>query len=315
MAKKTKKIKIETLAERKDIFQQPADKMLAAIIREQESRFRAAWSHYQTTTDDSEALHVLRVDLRRLRVWVKLTRREVSTKKPARKQLRMLAKASNPLRDHQVILGWLALAQKQLMEMPALNQLIAYGQQAYQQSADLCFAEKQWHEPQGKAKQGDALGQWLDNTVKQRIALIEQLLRAEMAEAHLARIEIKYLRYLLEPFTDTANHAKALVQWCKEIQGILGDFHDLQVFRSHLPEFARWVTDHELEAVALLPGKQARAITKVFANAREPIIALSGWQQQECQRQWQQWLSLRDDYLNTLDQLRQAWQPCSAGMI
>lgn len=308
MAKKTKKIKIESLAGRKDIFQQPADKMLAAIIREQEGRFRAAWSHYQTSTDDSEALHDLRVDLRRLRVWVKLTRGEVSTKKPARKQLSMLAKASNPLRDHQVIFDWLALAKQQLGDTPALNQLIGYGQQAYRQSTDLCFSEKQWLEPRGKAKQGDVLGQWLDNMFKQRIALIEQLLRAEMAEAHLARIEVKYLRYLLEPFTGTVDHAKALVQWCKEIQGILGDFHDVQVFRSHLPEFARWVTDYELEAVALLPGKQARAITKVFANAREPIIALSGWQQQECQRQWQNWLSLRENYLSTLNQLRQAWQ-------
>jgi len=307
MSKKSKQIKIEKIAECKDIFQQPAGKMLAAVIREKETIFRAAWAHYQTTTDDPEALHNLRVDLRRLRVWIKLTRNEVKTNKPARKQLRMLAKASNPLRDHEVILGWLSLAQKQLGEMPALDKLIEYGQQAYQQSTELRFSEKQRLAPQSKQKQGDDLGQWLDKTVTQRIELIDQLLREGMAETHIARIEIKYLRYLLEPFTGTVNHAKALVEWCKEIQGVLGDFHDVQVFRSHLPEFARWIIDHELEAVTLLPGKQTKAITKVFANAREPVIALSGWQEQELQRQWQNWLGLRHTYLNRLEDFRKAF--------
>ena len=148
------------------------------------------------------------------------------------------------------------------------------------------------------------LEQWLEKTVQQRIELIDQLLHAGMGEAHLARIEIKYLRYLLEPFSSSVKNSKELVSWCKEVQEILGDFHDLQVFRSHLPDFARWVIDHELVEVALSSGKQSRAITKVFANARESIIALSGWQDQELSRQWFNWLDRRDNYLLLLQTLR-----------
>lgn len=305
MSKTRKKIQIETITDGNNILLKPAGRVLVEIIREKEMAFRAAWTHFQLADDDPEALHDMRVDLRRLRVWIKLTRDEVKTNKPTSKHLKALAKASNPVRDHEVMLSWLALAQKQIGEMPALDKLIEYGKQAYQQPTELEFSAKQGLEPQVKQKMGIGLGQWLDRTVEQRIGHIDQLLHSGMEEAHIARIEIKYLRYLLEPFTSLVKNSKELVGWCKEVQELLGDFHDMQVFRSHLPEFARWVTDHELAQVALLPGKQSKAITKVFANAREPLIALSGWQEQELQRQWHNWLGVRENYLHLLQNLRQ----------
>lgn len=304
MGKKSKKIQFHTIADVKNALSKPAGRMLLEVILEKEMTFHAAWTHFQTAENDPEALHDMRVELRRLRVWVKLARDEVKTKQSTRKRLKALANSSNPVRDHEVMLAWLALAQKQIGDMPALDKLIEYGKQAYQQSTELRFSTKQELEPQIKQKMGIGLGQWLDKTVEQRIELINQLLRAGMQETHLARIEIKYLRYLLEPFIDIVNNAKALVEWCKEVQQLLGDFHDMQVFRSHLPEFARWVIDHELTEITLLTGKQSSAITKVFANAREPVIALSGWQDQELQRQWHKWLELRDNYLNKLEELR-----------
>ncbi|RAU18771.1 hypothetical protein DN062_04615 [Nitrincola tibetensis] len=304
MNKKRKKIQIETIDGGNNLLLKPAGRVLANIIREKETAFHAAWAHFQTAENDPEALHDLRVDLRRLRVWIKLTRDEVKTNKPTCKRLKALAKASNPVRDHEVMLGWLALAQKQMGDTPALCNLLEYGQQAYQQSNELYFSTKQGLELRAKQKVGIGLGQWLDKTVEQRIELIDQLLHAGMEEAHLARIEIKYLRYLLEPFTNIVKNSEALVEWCKEVQELLGDFHDMQVFRSHLPEFAHWVIDRELAEIALLTGKQSQAITKVFANAREPVIALSGWQDQELHRQWHHWLAERDRYLNRLQTLQ-----------
>jgi CHAD domain-containing protein len=304
MNKKRKKIQIETIDGGNNLLLKPAGRVLAKIIREKETAFHAAWVHFQTAENDPEALHNMRVDLRRLRVWIKLTRDEVKTNKPTCKRLKALAKASNPVRDHEVMLGWLVLAQTQIGEMPALYNLLEYGKQAYQQSYELNFSTKQRLEPRAKQKVDVGLGQWLDKTIEQRIELIDQLLHAEMEEAHLARIEIKYLRYLLEPFTGVVKNSEALVAWCKEVQELLGDFHDMQVFRSHLPEFAHWVIDRELAEVALLTGKQSQAITKVFANAREPVIALSGWQDQELHRQWHHWLAERDRYLNRLQTLR-----------
>lgn len=304
MSKKSKKIQVETITDSKNSLLQPAGKMLAGVVREKEAAFHVAWTHFQTAEDDPEALHEMRVDLRRLRVWVKLTSDEVKTNKPACKRLKALAKASNPVRDHEVTLGWLSQAQNQIGESPALERLIEYGKQTYQQTTKLKFLEKQGLDPQVIQKKGIDLGQWLDRTVEQRIELIDQLLHSGMEETHLARIEIKYLRYLLEPFTKILKNAKDLVEWSKEVQGVLGDFHDVQVFRGHLPDFARWVTDHELAQVALSTGKQSRAITKVFANAREPVIALSGWQDQELNRQWLKWLEVRDNYLLMLEKLR-----------
>lgn len=129
-------------------------------------------------------------------------------------------------------------------------------------------------------------------------------MQSEMADVHHARIEIKYLRYLLEPFTNISDNAERLTNWCKELQEILGNFHDVQIFRSHLPEFAGWVIDRELSQIALLAGKQSKAITKAFANAREPVIALAGWQDQELTNQWRNWLKVRDNYLHILQDLR-----------
>jgi len=304
MSKKSKKIQIESIVGGNNVLLKPAGRVLAEVILEKEVVFRASWMNFQTADDDPEALHNMRVDLRRLRVWVKLARDEVTISKSTYKQLKALAKASNPIRDHEVMLTWLALAQNQIGELPALDNLIEYGKQAYHQSTQLSFSTKQTLEPKVKQKMGIGLGQWLEKTVVQRIDLIDQLLHAEMEETHLARIEIKYLRYLLEPFTGIVNNAKALVEWCKKVQELLGDFHDMQVFRSHLPEFACWVIERELAEVALLTGKQSRAITKVFANSREAVIALSGWQDQELQRQWHNWIAVRDNYLSELQALR-----------
>lgn len=304
MSNKVRKIQIETIADSKNIWRQPAGQMLAEVIRKKEAVFHAAWSHYLTAKDDPEALHDLRVDLRRLRVWVKLARDEVKTNKRARKRLKALTKASNPLRDHEVPLAWLSVAQEQIEDMPALDKLIEYGKQAYEQTTELSFSEKPGLEPGAKHKNGVDLGQWLDKAVEQRIVQIDQLMRAGMENVHPARIEIKYLRYLLEPFTSALENASELIEWCKAVQDILGDLHDIQIFRSHLPEFAGWVIDRELAEIALLPGKQAKAITKAFANARDPIIALSGWQDQELQRQWRNWLAERDDYLGKLQDQR-----------
>lgn len=304
MNKKSKKIHHALIADSKNILLRPASRVLAGIIKEKEAAFYAAWMHFQTAEDDSDALHQMRIELRRLRVWLKLTRSDVKTNQSTCKRLKTLTNASNPLRDHEVILAWLSRAQTQIEDMPALGILIEYGKQTYQQSAKLSFSKKNGLEPQAKHKKGIGLGIWLEKTVEQRVKQIEQLLLSEMDDIHLARIEIKYLRYLLEPFTNTSDNAENLAKWCKEIQDVLGNFHDVQIFRSHLAEFAGWVIDRELTQIAMLPGKQSKAITKAFANAREPVIALSGWQDQQLTSQWQNWLKVRDNYLYILQELR-----------
>ncbi|HHQ69386.1 MAG TPA: CHAD domain-containing protein [Halothiobacillaceae bacterium] len=296
----TEKKQIKAITTGKRIWHKPAGEVLADVIQEKEKTFLKAWAHYQKAEDDPEALHDMRVDLRRLRVWEKLARDQVKTHKPTRKRLKALAKASNPLRDHEVTLDWLDAARRDLPQSDALNQLVEYGHKAYTERTELAFSEKPGLKPKLKNKKGPSLALWLHQTVDQRISVIDEQLRAGADMAHEARIGIKYLRYLLEPFISELPAAKDTVAWCKHVQDALGDFHDIEVFREHLPEFARWVIEHELAEVAALQGEQSQAITKVFANARDPIIALSGWQHQQYERHWSIWADKRDKQLDIL---------------
>lgn len=296
----TKKKQIKAMTSGKGVWNEPAATVLADVIKEKEKIFIKAWAHYRKAKDDPEALHDMRVDLRRLRVWEKLARDQLKTRKQTRKRLKALAKASNPLRDHEVTLDWLDAARRDLPQSEALDNLIEYGHQAYAENTELTFSEKPGLKPQPRNKKGPSLALWLHQTVDQRITVIDEQLRAGSDKAHDARIGIKYLRYLLEPFVSELPAAKDTVAWCKGVQEALGDFHDIEVFRTHLPEFASWVTDRELAEVAALQGKQSRAITKVFASARDPIIALSGWQHQEYERQWDIWSEKRDEQLGIL---------------
>ena len=56
---------------------------------------------------DPEALHDARVEIKRLRVWLKHSRPVLKTRKKGRKMLKAFTQASNPLRDLEVMLAWL----------------------------------------------------------------------------------------------------------------------------------------------------------------------------------------------------------------
>ena len=296
----TKKKQIKAMSRAKNVWHKPAADVLSDVIREKENDFLAAWAHYQKAEDDPEALHDMRVDLRRLRVWEKLTRDQLKTRKKTRKRLKALAKASNPLRDHEVTLDWLEAAKRDLEEYPIIATLIEYGHEEYQQTQELRFTEKPGLKPKPASKKSPELGRWLHKTVDERISVIDEQLRAGSEMAHQARIGIKYLRYLLEPFTKELPAAKDTVAWCKTVQDALGDFHDVEVFRSHLPEFADWLLKRELAPAVAADGKQSRTITKAFATSRDAIITLSGWQHQEYERQWDIWADQRDEHLAIL---------------
>jgi hypothetical protein len=71
-----------------------------------------------------------------------------------------------------------------------------------------------------------------------------------VAEAHAARISAKRLRYLLEPLARRAPGVKALVGRLKQLQDLLGNFHDMQVLAEEidasLAALSRSMSDRQL---------------------------------------------------------------------
>lgn len=158
MSKKTQKFHNALITGDKNILLLPANQVLARIMKQKEAAFLAAWQHYQTAADDADALHQMRIELRRLRAWLKLTRSDVKTNQSACKRLKVLTNASNPLRDHEVVLDWLSRAQTHITDMPALDVLIEYGKARYQHSTKLSFSKKKGLDPKAKHTKGIRLG-------------------------------------------------------------------------------------------------------------------------------------------------------------
>ena len=269
---------------------QPAGKVAATLIRAQESVFRNAWAHYRKAAeDDPEALHDLRVELRRLRAWLRLARDVVKTRKSTRRRLKALARATSPMRDREVMLELL----HQVGETPDCAEVaerIARLADEHEPPAHepLSFDVKPGLAPRPR-DDTPPFAQWLG----EQLDLMIQMARRDLDQGrdgfHAARIQFKHLRYLVEPMSEPFEEVAPLLKDLKEIQDRLGDLHDLLVFRQRLPDYAGWLVADELPAPLARAGKQARAVTRAFAGVRDETIRLAGWQHQAFESQWQEW--------------------------
>jgi len=124
-----------------------------------------------------------------------------------------------------------------------------------------------------------------------------ELIRRDMAEgrdgAHAARIQVKHLRYLVEPMAEPFPGVVGMLEDLKAVQDRLGDFHDLVVFRSHIPRWGGWLVEEELPPALERPGRQTRAVTRAMASVREQVIDLAGWQDARLDELWERWESDR----------------------
>jgi len=268
----------------------PAGEVVATLVSLQQGVFRAAWKHYcQCAEDDPEALHDLRVELRRLRVWLKLSRDVIRTKKPTRRRLKALARASSPARDREVMMALLGEQARDPESGDVGQQLLrladAFDPPAHQR---LDF----WSKPGLKSRpRGDTppFADWFVERIEEMLELI----RRDMAEgregAHAARIQIKHLRYLVEPMAEPFPGVAGLLEELKTIQDRLGDVHDLVVFRSHIPRWAGWLVEDQLPPALERPGRQTRAVTRAMAGVREQAVDLAGWQDARLNELWQRW--------------------------
>lgn len=224
---------------------------VGAAVRDQaEAQLRAARMAYAALRkgDDPEALHDLRVALRRLRSLLRAYRGNLSVRKRARRELRELTEATNPARDAEVLLAlYSAVPQSR---SPRLRPGIAWAGQRLRTEYDAGAAAAETAlkanferlcrhlEQTLVARGGDDAQPWrvvLGAKLAEAWAALEARLHDlgqefTVERAHRARIEAKRLRYLCEPACRWSVPATELVKQLKYAQTALGELRDAQLF-------------------------------------------------------------------------------------
>ena len=198
---------------------------------------------------DDEALHDLRVALRRLRSTLRAYRRVLGRPldRRDRRRLRQIVAATSVARDAEVLrelvlkqakalepgeragAEWLAArlderksagygdVAERLAELPRLARRLR---------RRLSNVRLDLSRPHGAAQ---LLGELLAiHAGDLEDDLAELRVPEQVEDAHAARISVKRLRYLIEPFKDDAA-VEPLLPPCKRLQDLLGDLHDAHV--------------------------------------------------------------------------------------
>lgn len=234
---------------------------------------RAAYERFEAGEPD--ALHQLRVSLRRLRSWLRAYRPELddTTRRRTLRRLRKLVRATNGARDAEVWTAWIEAQTDAPARMRAGQRHIA-GQLTDQRDRAIREVAERLREdlsPVLDALVDELAGYWLHVSIDQDSA--EALMSATTAELlrghvrklrrrmtridaaddldaiHAARIAAKALRYLLNALGELPA-ASAAASQLSELQDTLGLVHDLSP-----------LVDRMLEEIATIAAADARRRT------------------------------------------------------
>ena len=211
------------------------------------------------SADDTEALHDLRVALRRLRSAMRAYAQVLNEAVPKkrRKNLRSLVQSTNEARDAEVQLSWIEENHEALSEVERLgadawrHALERTKHHAYRQIIEdkvprlrtlLVQLARDLSEYDVHcvvfASEGEAtFGEVASDTLALLLRDLEKALarvrsHEDESEAHEARIVGKRLRYVLEPLREASPEASDALRELKKLQDVLGSLQDLAV-RTH----------------------------------------------------------------------------------
>jgi CHAD domain-containing protein/CYTH domain-containing protein len=241
------------------------------------------------------ALHAFRVALRRLRSTLRAYRdllgADVGGKD--RRRLRDLARATGDARDAEVQVEWLAarLARARGAERDAVKEAL---EQARARAADTQeqLRESVGHFPEERERLGRRLRRYrtelrapeppggplfrtelaarlraeADDVAAKLLAITDE---EHQEEAHLARISLKRLRYLLEPVRDAVPGAREVLRELKALQERLGEMHDAHVM---LGQASAALAEAEADDPAAVRG--ARALRQRLSEERTEHFAV-----------------------------------------
>jgi len=212
--------------------------------------------HRMGDSGDTEALHDLRVALRRLSSLFIIFAPALTQADDLAGQLRQLQRETNTARDLEI---FLFLQQQQQLELPWLEQqwhkqleseykrLRHSLPSTWKTLATALDCPHDLLEKKGAAQPlGDLAARMLDKE-QHKLHQRRNALCQEWTDkgAHKLRITGKHIRYILEPFATPGNVLDTCIEEMKRFQDLLGDYHDLfmlnEALRAQQPtENQRW---------------------------------------------------------------------------
>ena len=215
---------------------------LQQLAAEIEHRRSALLTHYR-----DEDLHQLRITIRRLRGL--LRQQDNPDALQLRRDWGKLADQTNPARDWDTLITY--LEQNLAAEIFAQNRVALTTRQALaqQQVLDILRSHRwsatssRWHDyllRVGAEGEPDLPGQDTITAAHVRAFAAWQSAVNTNKESdwHRLRIAIKDLRYSLDTLAPVSPQTQATLRLCKELQTLLGDWHDTVVHRQLLEQLA-----------------------------------------------------------------------------
>jgi CHAD domain-containing protein len=204
--------------------------------------------------DDHKGLHGFRVAIRRLRSLLRAYRGwlgRAAGKKP-RRRLRELTRATNDARDAQVQLTWLAseapsLDREDRLGVTWMRKKLRARRRGASRSAvaqltrDFARATRLLERRLAELKDSDecpfrsafrAVLEPAADKFRFRLAAITG--PGDDRNIHRTRIQVKRLRYLVEPLRKLSGVAGAVEQRLRKLQALLGELRDVQVIEAEL---------------------------------------------------------------------------------
>ncbi len=226
------------------LAQKPATQGLVRML-EQQRLISEQMYHRFLTSGDAEALHDLRVSLRRLRAIFSGFSSYFSSEDIPSERLRLLQQNTNKARDLEVMLAlveqWhLPLSGPQeLWQKELAKEYRKLQQQLPTHWSELSLAMQTPEQLLEKTTSPYSLGiitaaNESKAASKLLAAMKSQTKRWKKRRAHKLRIRGKRLRYLIEPFSDESPEAAEAVTQLKQLQTLLGDYHDILVLRQKI---------------------------------------------------------------------------------
>ncbi len=232
----------------------PVQRALAGLALDYLAQARAAALRLGDPRD-GDALHDVRVALRRLHSLLRAYREDFGRHVPAKqgKVVRRLARATNAARDTEVQRAWLSTQAQGLRpaQREGYDWLLAQLQPPPGVGTELARGVLKLHKrlrPRLRRLLAEGAGGecYAAAAARRAQAGRRAVLRAlaavdgphAVATAHAARIAVKRLRYLLAPLGDQGAPCATAVQRLRQLQELLGELHDRHVLAQMLSDAA-----------------------------------------------------------------------------
>jgi len=285
-----------------ELLSQPASHAARVMAIHRLDELSAAYDVF--LGDEARGLHDVRVAVRRLRSWLRAYETEVgdTLRKKTKRRLRTLAHASNPARDAEVAVEWIAA---QTAAAPRERPGLRFMTQRFEKERDDASADARHVLERKMPRVMSALSKELqtywtkhDVTGTEPAATMaeatrdvlrdhgERLARAaskvesagDARRAHRVRIAAKRLRYILETLTGNAT-AATLVKRLTTLQDLLGAAHDAHVIANRIVreigEYAARDARHVAMRAMQLSDDDVVATVPPFSRTRAGLTALA----------------------------------------